>query len=654
MIGLLVVASKAVAEQPAGFDAARSFGALPSVLSLSLSPDGKHVAYLASRESRTTVLYTASTEGDAKPRAITHSDGKPYRLTQCSWVSNERLVCQLYGIVPDPSVTSRLLPVSRLLAVNADGSNPQALAAPRNIYSRGYLLHDGEIIDLLPDENGAVLMSRMYTPDSRTGSHVGTEDEGLGVDRVDTQTLAVKHVISPRADAFEFLSDGRGTVRVLGAMQKRGDGYATGVLKYAYRPRDSTDWKPLCDFDENDGSGFQPVAVDHDLDVAYGFRKSDGRVSLYAKKLDESLQEQLVFARPDVDVSGVLQIGRRQRVVGATFVTDRRQSEVFDPEIRRLLASVSRALPQQPLIDLTDSSVDEATLLLRAGSDSDPGVYYLFDRNRRSLATYLVVRDQLENVRLAKVTPVTYPSNDGVPVPAYLTLPPGQEGARGLPAIVLPHGGPSARDEWGFDWLAQYYANRGYAVLQPNFRGSTGYGDAWFQQNGFRSWRVAIGDVLAAGRWLAKEGIADPSRIAVVGWSYGGYAALQSAATDPSVFKAVIAIAPVTDLAAVANEWKGFTNYAVVKASMGDGANLREGSPVEHASSIKAPVLLFHGMLDRNVGYQHSERMADQLKAAGAKVELVTFPDLDHQLEDSSARAEMLQRSDEFLRAAFH
>ncbi|HEY2592251.1 MAG TPA: prolyl oligopeptidase family serine peptidase, partial [Steroidobacteraceae bacterium] len=136
-------------------------------------------------------------------------------------------------------------------------------------------------------------------------------------------------------------------------------------------------------------------------------------------------------------------------------------------------------------------------------------------------------------------------------------------------------------------------------------------------------------------------------------WSYGGYAALQSTVVDPTLFKAVVAIAPVTDLSALVEEWRHWSNYDVVREYVGVGPHVREGSPIEHASSFKVPVLLFHGTLDRNVGYRESERFAAKLKSAGARVDLVTFTGLDHQLEDSAARAEMLQRSDEFLQAAF-
>ena len=120
--------------------------------------------------------------------------------------------------------------------------------------------------------------------------------------------------------------------------------------------------------------------------------------------------------------------------------------------------------------------------------------------------------------------------------------------------MILPHGGPSSRDVWGFDWLAQYLANRGYAVLQANYRGSAGYGDQWLQRNGFQSWRTSIGDIDAGARWLAAQGIADPARMAILGWSYGGYAALQAGATEPGLYKAIVAIAPVTDLQQVKDD----------------------------------------------------------------------------------------------------
>jgi dipeptidyl aminopeptidase/acylaminoacyl peptidase len=346
-------------------------------------------------------------------------------------------------------------------------------------------------------------------------------------------------------------------------------------------------------------------------------------------------------------------IGKRHRVVGVEYVTDVRNAHYFDPIVQSMMQSLAKALPSDSRIEVADSSVDEQFMVVIADRDDDPGVYYVFDRQKKELKTFSSTRPQLEGVKLAKVKAISYPAADGTLVPGYLTLPPNVESAKGLPAIVLPHGGPSARDEWGFNWLAQFYANRGYAVLQPNFRGSAGYGDAWIKQNGFKSWRIAIGDVLDAGHWMVSQGIADPARLSVVGWSYGGYAALQSAVTEPGFFKAVVAIAPVTDLQQTIEEWRHWGNFRMIQKEIGEGPHIREGSPARNADRIKVPVLLFHGTLDRNVSVAQSRTMDSRLEKVGVKHQLVVFEGMDHYLEDSDARAELLRKSDDFMRAAW-
>ncbi|HEV7661731.1 MAG TPA: alpha/beta fold hydrolase, partial [Allosphingosinicella sp.] len=281
---------------------------------------------------------------------------------------------------------------------------------------------------------------------------------------------------------------------------------------------------------------------------------------------------------------------------------------------------------------------------------NDAGRYYLYDRTARNLNEILAVRPQLDGTPLANVRSVTYPAADGTPIPAYLTLPPGRE-ARGLPVVILPHGGPSSRDVWGFDWLAQYLANRGYAVLQANYRGSAGFGDQWLQQNGFRGWRTSIGDIDAGARWLAAQGIGDPARMAILGWSYGGYAALQAGATEPGLYKAIVAIAPVTDLQQVKDDARNYTIARNVADYIGSGPHIAQGSPLRNVAAIAAPVLLFHGDRDLNVPIVHSRRMNEALRGAGKRSELVEFRGLEHDLADSVARQQMLERIGAFLEA---
>jgi len=637
------------------FDAAKAFGARESVSDLSLSPDGMSVAYIAPAAGQGSVLYVHSLAKGAtrSSRPVTTASGKPERLGGCRWVSNQRLVCIVYGVVFANSVLEPVL-FTRQIAVNTDGTNQKLLSTKNNEYSEGLQLGGGDVLDWLPDEDGAVLMSRMYLPDQHTGSHVGSSKRGLGVDWIDTRTLAVRTVEQPREDAVEYISDGRGTIRIVGARSRRGalGDYDSGDIVYFYRVMGSREWRPFGEAVGEGHNGFEPIAVDHDSNVAYGYKKLDGRRALYTVALDGSLKAELIYARPDVDVGGLNQIGRRDRVVGVTYSDEFSHYHFLDSDFEKLVNSLTKALPGHPALHIVDSNLDENKLLIRAGSDHDPGVYYLFDKKLRQLETFLAVRDELEGVKLASVKPITYPAADGTMIPGYLTLPPGVDTPKDLPAIVMPHGGPSARDYWGFDFLSQFYASRGYAVLQPNFRGSTGYGDAWFKENGFRSWPTAIGDVLDAGRWLIAQGIANPNKLAVVGWSYGGYAALQSAVVDASVFKAVIAVAPVTDLPELKEAHRHWSDFLVVSREIGEGPHVREGSPALNAAKIKVPVLLFHGELDRNVPIRQSREMNDRLASAGVSHELVTWPGLDHQLEDSSARAEMLRKSDAFLRHA--
>jgi len=647
ILALLCACAPLAAETAPPLDAAIAFGARPSVADLSLSPDGKSVAYVVPIEGQGSAVMTLNLEKAPAPKTALSADGKPFRLESCGWVSAERIVCTVYALVKNAE--AGIVPMFRLIAVNADGTNPRELSTRLNAYSRGFHIYGGGIIDWLPDEDGSVLMMRSYLPDDHLGTRLGNSAEGLGVDWVDTRTLTVKHVEPPNRDAIEYFSDGHGTVRIMGLRERHAGFQDTGVTLYSYRLPKSREWQTLGQYNAVDGSGIDIYSVDHDLNVAYAFKKTNGRKALYSITLDNSLHEELVYARPDVDVDELIRIGRRRHVVGASFALETRTAEYFEPNTKTLIASLSKALPHNAL-HVAEASADEQKMLIFASSDRDPGAYYIFDRSTKRLQTFVIARNQLEGATLATMKPVTYPAADGTQIPGYLTLPPGHENAKGLPAIVMPHGGPSARDEWGFDWLSQFYAARGFAVLQPNYRGSAGYGDAWFQHNGFQSWPIAIGDVLDGGRWLIHEGIADPSKLAIVGWSYGGYAALQSAVVDPTVFKAVVAIAPLTDFAAFKREAYGWSNYDLVSEIVGDGKQMHEGSPAEHADKIKAPVLLFHGGFDRNVSIEQSKLMAARLTAAGARCELVTWPDLDHQLEDSAARAQMLRQSDEFLR----
>jgi acetyl esterase/lipase len=649
-LALLPVASAPAAPAAAttALEPAVAFGARPGVEQISMSPSGNKIAFIAPGPGQSTILYTVDAAGGTPAMALS-ADGNPERLRSCSWVSENRLTCYVYMIA---EAAGEIYPFERIVAVDSDRSNLRLISRSQRANDAYVSLSGGAIIDALPGEDGAVMMGQEFVPEQRQGSHLGDSRQGYGVVRIDTRTGAARTIEQPMKQASEFITDGHGNVRIYGSREiARSTGYDTGETRYFYRTKSSRDWQLLGAYDSTTKIGFNPYAVDPDQDLAYGFKRVDGRRALYSVALDGSKRETLVFAHPEVDVGGLVRIGRRERVVGVTYSTEKRHAVYFDAELQALGRSLSKALPGNPGIQFIDSNLDETKLLIWAGSDVDPGRYYVYDKAAKNLNEIMLVRPDLEGMTLAPVKPVTYRATDGTQVPAYLTLPPGSTG-KNLPAIVMPHGGPSARDEWGFDWLPQYFAARGYAVIQPNYRGSSGYGDGWYQRNGFQSWRTAIGDVNDAGRWLVSQGIADPSKLAIVGWSYGGYAALQSNVLDPGLFKAVIAVAPVTDLSQLKEDSAGWSDYRITRDFIGSGPHISEGSPAQNAGNFQAPVLIFHGDRDFNVRIRQSRLMADRLRSAGKRVELIVYEKLDHGLEDSKARADLLRRSDAFLRAS--
>jgi dienelactone hydrolase len=626
---------------------AKKFGARESIEDISLSPNGKQVAYLQPIAGRGTALYVADVEGGKAPILVLASDAKPMRMENCDWVSNVRLVCKFFAISASDGA---LLGFTRLIAVNTDGKEFKALGQRATSRTMGINQFDASVIGWPPGDIGDVLMTRNYLPEKTIGTNLASSEEGLGVDRVNTLTLTRSRVESPKRGVSEYIADTNGAVRIMGTSESGSSGYLTGITRYFYRKPDEKAWRPFSKVGV-DRNGLSPVAVDSKLNVAFAFDKKDGRMALYKVNLGDSPQAELVVAADKVDVVEALTLGRSGRVIGADIVTDKRYSEIFDPEYKLLSERLSKALVGNLQVRFVGASRDENQLLLSTASDIDPGTYYVFNKLTKHLNKIVLARPELENTTLATVEPIAYPAADGTMIPGYLTLPPHSSG-KGLPTIIMPHGGPASRDEWGFDWIAQFFAAQGFAVLQPNFRGSAGYGDSWYVDNGFKSWRIAVQDVNDAANWAIARGTSDRSKMAIFGWSYGGYAALQSNVMNPDLFKAVIAVAPVTDLARLKEDAREFTNYTLVADYVGAGEHIVTGSPRRQAALFKAPVLMFSGDIDLNVSVTQAKAMDAALKENGKTSQLVVYPGLDHQLVDSQIRADLLEKSSDFLRQA--
>lgn len=643
-------------------EAAAAFGQRPGIESMRLSPDGTKVMAISAAQGLMTVVRYADLSGGGFHN-VTASKGDSGTIQWCNFVSNQRILCDFFY---QTKLDGEFLGSSRLLALDIDGQNGLQLGERSNFREMSIRQDTGYVIDWVPTEPDTILLAQTYV---KTGGDLQTKinrtEEGLGVVQLDTRTNKSKRVVSPSPTAEYYLGDGQGNVRMAAFSTPRTPtGYSTGRVRFMYRLPGESKWLPFSTYadpkyaieTEEGDSSFSPWVVDGKKNVVYGLENTNGRVAAYTISLDGNFTKKLVFAHPKVDVDGLETFGRTGRVIGVSYTDDKTRAEYFDEELKTLRRNLTDALPGNPSISFIDASLDEKILLILASSDNDPGRYYVFDRNTNQLREIALKRPTLEAVRLSTVEPMQYAAADGTMIPGYLTLPPGKTraDAKNLPAIVMPHGGPESRDTWGFDWLAQFFANRGYAVLQPNFRGSTGYGDDWFLENGYRSWETAIGDITDGGRWMVKSGLANPSKLAIVGWSYGGYAALQSSVVAPELFKAVAAIAPVTDLQMNVAESRAFTNYKMEQERMGKGDHIQTGSPLRRASEISVPVIIFHGDMDANVGVEQSREMRDALQKLGKKVEYHEYPKLDHQLDDSNVRAEMLLAIEKHLEAAMN
>lgn len=627
---------------------AKAFGARETIINASLSADGQKIALIAAGPGRTTRAFVVDAKEASEPRVIATTSGKPDYLSDCDWVGTDRLACQIYA---EQRYNDNVYSASNMFAVDTNGGNAKLLSQRRGANALSVDLRGGEIVDLLPAEDGQILMTRSYVPEAKIGSLVEKKLEGLGVDRIDTRSGASKRVEQPQRLAIEYISDGQGTVRIMGLQENKGSGYVKGTYKYLYRPAGTSDWRDLSVYDTRDRSGFLPIAVDPQKNVAYGFEKTDGRAALVTISLDGALEKKVVFIHPNVDVYDLVRVGRERRVVGVKYATEDSQSVYFDEQAKALVASLGKVFAGKQ-VAIGDMSKDGNRVLVWAGNDIDPGQYYLFDRTAKKLSPVMADRPELVGQTLATMKSISYPAGDGTMVPAYLTLPPGKDNAKGLPAIVMPHGGPEARDVRGFNWMVQYFAARGFAVIQPQFRGSYGFGEAWILNNGFKSWRAAIGDVADAGRWLVAQGIADPAKLTIFGWSYGGYAALQAQAIDPTLFKAVVAVAPVTDLGDMSRRRRFWADFFLQQDYLGSGKLAEQASPASHAAEFRAPVLMFHGTDDGNVDISQARIMQSKLTGAGKRSQLVVYDGLAHSLNDSDARADLLQKSADFLIAA--
>ncbi len=420
-----------------------------------------------------------------------------------------------------------------------------------------------------------------------------------------------------------------------------------GTLRLATRTLDNGDTEVL----KVEPEGFKTVYTCDVFETCYPqrFHKDGKRVYMRTNKGESDLVQLVLFDPATgaeepvdkdplgrVDLGGAIFAEATDELVATAYEDERTRVYFRDPVWKADYERLKSKFPGKD-INLVSSTADDQVWLISGSSDIEPGQVHLFDRRTKKLALQYAVRERIPREHMAEMKPVRYPSSDGLEIPAFLTLPKGVP-AKGLPTILLPHGGPWARDGWGFNNLAQFLANRGYAVLMPNFRGSTGYGKK-FLNAGNKQWGEKMQDDVTWGvKYLVAQGIADPKRVGIMGGSYGGYATLAGVTFTPDVYAAAVSIVGpsnlITLLDSIPPYWEAIR--LVFYHRMGDPktpegkAQLERQSPLNSAQKIKTPLLVAQGANDPRVKKAESEQIVIALRDRGFPVEYILAPDEGH------------------------
>jgi len=611
---------------------------LPSVSQPSLSPDGLHLATIQAYQGRPVALiYDLNFPlGTKPPVVIPYVDGL---ISAVTWANNNRLFITITSNVAVEGDKENTW--ARTVSIDTEGKNPVVLFG--DFASKDFNYSASVVADFDLDDPDHVFMPLWFL-DPYDGSFRHS------LYKVDVNTGRSRLEVRGGPKTGEFYMDGHG--HVLGRRDRETGPLVDHLLIYK-----DGDWKDVAQFNAagGEGAGIEGVTLDGTALVQLVSDKKVGTMGLIARKLSDNSSSAL-FIDPKYDVGDTIIDPWTQRVIGAAITVDATEYRYFDPEMEKLQRVLENTFSGKSVHAVT-WDLSKQKLILAVDGPHQPRAYYLLDRTIHTAAKLTTTYRELSDTDLGDVRLYPYKARDGLDIPAYLTLPPGKL-PKNLPVVIMPHGGPMARDQLGFDWMAQFLANRGYAVLQPNFRGSSGYG-VKFLEAGYGQWGLKMQDDITDGVLkLIADGIADPKRICIVGGSYGGYAALAGAAFTPDLYACAASWAGVSDLgeflstrvedygsdSAMISSWSRF-----IGDRHSDAAKLDAASPAHNAARIKCPILLMHGVADSTVRINQSEIMQHALEKAKKHVEFIRFDKETHYMETADTRIRVLKALEKFL-----
>lgn len=606
-----------------------TFAATPFMDDPELSPNGQWIATKLS-VGGTQLLAMYNLFDSTAKKTLIRLDNEKLDVDGWQWVNDDWV---LVWISTNQMVDGSKWRISRVMSVErATGK-----AVPLGWQSAGQSASD--VIWVANDGTPRILLGRqgsIYSNDPDFWTEVREYDVSTGKSKV---------VVNPRANVMSYYADAEGNVRL-------GYGYDdfTRVSRLLYRSSGTGKFTELDRANQKKDESVEfPSLFLAAPDQALTVDDADGFDAVYELDLKTLKRGKRVFGVTGYDVGGLITNTAGDALVGVRVAEKGNRTHWLDPAMAQVQADIDKAVGAgKAQIVSWDRAMNQ--LIVKLAGPDQAGAYYIYNRSAGGTMTrFAYVNDQLKMRKLAPVTTITYKARDGLEVPAILSLPKDRV-AKNLPLIVLPHGGPGARDVEGWDWWVQFLAWRGYAVVQPNYRGSTGLGKA-FAEKGEGEWGLKMQDDLNdVVTHLAKEGIADPKRVCMAGASYGGYAAMRAAQRDGALYRCAISYAGVADIAAMSRYDSrtifGSSSRAYWKES---APNASDVSPNKHAASFTTPILLMHGKNDMRVPVEQSRDMAGKLKGAGKTYRYVEQPLGDHHFSREADRLEFLKEMDAFL-----
>jgi len=616
---LFVFAMSALAQKKAQNDAIaplipmKDFFRNPEKVAYSLSPNGEYLAFMQSWESRLNVFVEKI--GSGQPVRVTSA--KERDIAGFAWKGDNRIV-----YVQDTGGDENY----RLYAVGIDGSNPKDLTPFEKVRA--------QIIDQLERNDNEILVGLNKR-----------QPRVFDVYRINVNTGEMQMIAENPGNYTGWFTDWDGKLR--GAITT--DGVNSTVL---FRNTEADKFEPVIttSFKET----FAPLLFTPDNKQIY-VSTNIGRDKAAVVKYDLATKKEVekIFEHPEVDVNNLLSSRKRRAITGVSYFTDKPGFYFIDKQRADLQKDIARRLPGYE-VRLAGCNREEDKCLVRTYSDRSRGAYYFYDLKSKDFRKLADISAWLNEQDLAPMKPIKYQSRDGLTINGYLTLPKGMP-ARNLPVIVNPHGGPWFRDTWGYNPEVQFLANRGYAVLQMNFRGSTGYGRKFWEAS-FKQWGKAMQDDITDGvQWLIKQGIADPKRIGIYGGSYGGYATLAGLVFTPDLYAVGIDYVGVSNLftfiKAFPPYWKPYLEmiYEMVGNPESEKDLLTAASPVFHSDKIKVPLLIAQGANDPRVNKGESDQMVEALKKRGIEVPYIVKNNEGHGFSNQENRFDFYRAMEEFL-----